>query len=254
MLESGLITVLALLMIISLIVFRLNKYKVKGILGESRVSRQLRRIQSEEYQIINNLLIKNGNFSSQIDHVIVSVYGIFVIETKNYSGWIHGSEHSEYWKQSLYRTTTKFRNPLKQNWAHIFALKAALPEYKKVIYHSIIVFTGSAELKNVYSSTPVIYDSELFGTIRNRSNRTILSIGEVKEITSKLAKINAKDKSTQKEHIYHTNYQAYQRRLKMQALICPRCGANLITRKGQYGSFYGCTNYPKCRYTQKSYD
>ena len=73
-----------------------------GAKGESRVARELRRLNPKEYIVLNDLVVKTSRGSSQIDHVVISIYGIFVIETKTYRGWIHGNENSEYWTQSIY--------------------------------------------------------------------------------------------------------------------------------------------------------
>lgn len=152
------IEILFLIAIVLLALFMLYAPKIKGYIGESRVTKQLGKLDAEDYKVYNDVLIKAGTGSSQIDHIVISVYGIFVIETKNYSGWIHGNEHSEYWTQSHYDAKTKFRNPIKQNWGHIYALKEALSGFERVNYHSIIVFAGSAELKNVSSKIPVVHD------------------------------------------------------------------------------------------------
>ena len=61
---------------------------VKGFIGEKTVASELDRLPSEEYRILNDVLISFGSGSSQIDHIVISIYGIFVIETKNYKGWI----------------------------------------------------------------------------------------------------------------------------------------------------------------------
>ena len=71
---------------------------------------------------------------------------------------------------------TLLRNPIKQNWAHIYALKEVLSSFGKVTYHPIVVFAGSAELKNVDSQTPVIYASQLFQTIMSESGIPNLDI------------------------------------------------------------------------------
>lgn len=237
--------------IILIIIIGFNRYKIKGAIGESRISAKLHRLPRGEYEVINNLLIRKGGRSSQIDHVVVSIYGIFVIETKNYSGWIHGNEHSEYWTQSIYSQKTKFRNPIRQNLGHVSALKSVLADYNNVVYNPIVVFTGSGELKNVYTETPVIYGWELFRTIRNHSGERCLSFEQVEQITHYLNEINVQDRGTKKEHVRQARNQAYRQQWKENALICPRCGAGLVVRNGQYGRFYGCPNYPKCRYTQQ---
>lgn len=90
------------------------KPKIKGYAGEKLVSSTLSfRLPKEQYRILNNILLKTDRGSTQIDHIIVSVYGIFVIETKNYTGWITGGEYSEKWTQTIYKNKTQFYNPIK---------------------------------------------------------------------------------------------------------------------------------------------
>lgn len=236
-----------LVIIIGLVVlYKLNLLKIKGAKGESRVARQLRKLNDEQYKVFNDVLIRTGTGSSQIDHIVISVYGIYVIETKNYRGWIHGN--SEYWTQSIYKEKVKFRNPIKQNWAHIYALKEVLSDFQQVTYHPIVVFTGRGELKNIVSKIPVIYDYQLFQTIMNKRGTPILTIEQVNSIANKLNEINITDKTIRKEHIRQVRNHAYKQKRLEKSLVCPRCGGNLVVRKGAYGKFYGCSNYPKCRY------
>ena len=70
--------------------------KIKGYLGEKAVSNRLSKLDQSKYKVINNLMLQVGNKTTQIDHIVVSNYGIFVIETKNYMGWIIGNEYDEY--------------------------------------------------------------------------------------------------------------------------------------------------------------
>jgi hypothetical protein len=111
----------------------------KGAVGESIISSYLSKLPENEYIIFNNIYLKIKNNSVQIDHLIVSIYGIFVIETKNYSGWIFGNDNQNYWTQVIYENKYKFRNPIKQNLAHINSLKYILSEYNNLKYFSIIV-------------------------------------------------------------------------------------------------------------------
>ena len=100
-----------------------------GCHGESIVARKLERLSSDEYVVLHDLMIsdKHGR-TTQIDHVVISRFGLFVIETKCYKGWIFGNEGNLYWTQSLYAggrgwfassEKHKFQNPIKQNWRHI---------------------------------------------------------------------------------------------------------------------------------------
>ena len=235
--------------VVLLLILRLNMPKIKGVVGESITARQLSKLDREEYRVINDVLITSHGHSSQIDHIVVSRFGIFVIETKHYKGWIHGGENSEYWTQSIYSDKFKFRNPIKQNAGHIRAVRNILREYPQAVYHPIVAFTGSAELKNAYSSVPVIYGWELRRTILGRSVTPCLSAGEVEAIAGRLSAMSEPDKAAKKNHIHHARSQAYKNERAERSLVCPRCGANLVLRRGQYGSFYGCAGYPKCRYT-----
>lgn len=100
--------------------------RVKGGAGEMVVSRRLRRLPEEEYRVFDNVILPTPRGSSQIDHLVVSVYGIFVIETKNYKGWLYGGEKSEYWTQNIYGQKYKLYNPIFQNAGHIRALRRVL--------------------------------------------------------------------------------------------------------------------------------
>lgn len=222
------------------------KAKHKGAKGESSVARKLGKLRREEYRVFNNVLLTTSWGSSQIDHVVISIYGIFVIETKNYSGWIHGNENSQNWTQTFYKKKTKFRNPVKQNWGHIYALKESLSS--KVTYHPIIVFAGSAELKNVYSNTPIIYNSQLVKTIRGNYRQPLLSIEQVKRLADKLTKSTYSNKMSNRDHVRQVRNYVAENKKKVKSNICPRCEGSLVIRTGPYGKFYGCSNFPRCKY------
>ena len=99
----------------------INNYK--GKVGEERVDSKLNPLifgKVEHRQINNLILIDNNGKSHQIDHIEIRQNGIFCIETKNYIGWIFGSENQDKWTQSLYNGKKhQFVNPLKQNKSHI---------------------------------------------------------------------------------------------------------------------------------------
>jgi hypothetical protein len=241
------ITVIGLIFAVAITSSILNHPKVRGIIGEKRVRKQLARLPQEDYRVLNDVMIKAKKGTSQIDHVVLSRHGIFVIETKNYKGWIHGNEDSEYWTQTIYRHKTRFHNPIKQNWGHIYALKEILPEFKDITYYPVIVFAGKAILKNVDVKTDVIHAEKLFETIFNRKGQQ-LGVQDIEKIFSTLVEASIKDKELRKQHVDRTKWNVKIRGLKERALICPKCGGRLIKRDGRYGEFYGCENFPKCRY------
>ncbi len=230
--------------------FGLFARRFKGVLGESRVGTRLRELPDEDFAVISDLLLPTSSGTSQIDHLVVSRSGIFVIETKNYSGWIHGNENSEYWTQTKYRSRIEFRNPVKQNWAHVFALKAVLSDLKSIVYHPIVVFVGTAELKNVYSRTPVIYGHELLRTILDASGGANLTVDQVRQIAHRLKEACIRDKHAKREHVRLAQEHTHRRRQMERVGICPKCGGSLVERSGRYGMFYGCSSYPGCTYTR----
>lgn len=119
----------------------------KGWFGERVVQGRLdNHLDKSLYRPYHDLIIPFNGTSTQIDHIYVSPYGIFVVETKNYSGWIFGSERQAKWTQVVYKKKNPFQNPLRQNDVHIKALSEllGLPEQK---FHSLIVFLGGCEFK-----------------------------------------------------------------------------------------------------------
>lgn len=228
----------------------LNATKIKGWFGEKNISSRLERLESDKYIVLNDLLVKteNGN-TSQIDHLVISIYGIFVIETKNYQGWIFGNEKSDKWTQVIYNRKNQFRNPVKQNWSHVYALKSILKDYSNLRYVPVVVFAGSAVLKNIVSNVPVIYDYEIRNFITEYPVEKCMTFEEVQRISSILQGKNIEDKEIRKAHVQNIHRTVIERQLKMENLICPRCNGELKLRNGKSGKFYGCSNYPKCRFT-----
>ena len=224
----------------------------KGKAGEDRVSFILHSL-PQEYFVIDDVIIpdqgsgNNRNITTQIDHVVVSPFGIFVIETKNYSGWIFGSEDSKQWKQSF--KTTKghfFYNPIKQNWGHTYALAERL-HLRTGLFKPIVVFLDDCEL-HVESTTPVIYLSQLKQLILEYTEE-ILSREHVAWIYNRLNELDLDGVEYEKNHIQSIEDRFIDREMKLQKGICPRCGGELKLRNGKYGRFYGCSNYPRCRFT-----
>lgn len=226
----------------------LRSPKVKGKIGEHTVNEILKSLPSPEYTIYNNLIIKNGDRTSQIDHIIVSPYGIFVIETKNYRGWIFGGENSGHWTQNIWGNKYSIPNPIHQNAGHIYALKNILG-LKTNQFISIVAFSHRADLKISVSSN-VIYFSQLRNTIKRYSD-LLLNDVTIKECNRRLSSIPQPTKGEEREHIKGTKEFIQRNRIAVANGLCPRCGGELVMRSGKYGKFYGCSNYPHCKYTHK---
>ncbi len=236
---------LLLLLIIISIILAIFEPKIKGYLGERAVANKLAKLPKQQYRIINDVMLRTNYGTTQIDHIVVSIYGIFVIETKNYKGWITGSEYAEQWTKNMYGKKYSFRNPLKQNYAHVKALeeKTNLSSDKFI---PIVVFSRNSDIK-VKVSTPVVYIHRLNREIKRYTDVRF----KVEELDTLVAMIRLSDinsKENKKQHVEQIRTQVRDNKRKISEGICPKCGGALVQRKGKYGKFIGCSNYPKCRY------
>jgi len=220
----------------------------KGKMGEISVVNRLKRLPHEDYSVINDLMLKSGNWTSQIDHVMVSRYGVFVIETKNYQGWITGGENSDSWTQNIYGHKYSLYNPVVQNESHVIAIRKALGDYSRIKMIQIVAFSGKATLRVKTHYSTVTYFRGLNKIIRSYKEE-VLTSEQVSQIYETLLHANVVDKRERRTH----NKEVRHRTLKKEAMvakgICSRCGGNLVERSGKYGRFVGCSNYPSCKYT-----
>ena len=236
------------LFILIAILIKLNEPKIKGHIGEKAVVNRLSRLPENKYTVINNLMLRTDYGTTQIDHIVVSIYGIFVIETKNYSGWITGGEFSEEWTKNMYGKKYKFRNPLKQNYSHVKALENKL-KITSDKFIPIVAFSASGTIK-VNTSKPVVYINQLKKEIEGYTELKLRE-EDIPTIVSKIRNADVTTKETAKEHIKEIQTKVSDKNVKIKNNICPKCGGNLVKRKGKYGEFLGCSNFPKCRYTVK---
>jgi predicted RNA-binding Zn-ribbon protein involved in translation (DUF1610 family) len=223
---------------------------VKGWFGELGVRLALKRLDKETFEVLHNITLKTNDATTQLDHIVVGSNGIFVIETKNYKGWIFGSEHSAQWTQTIYRSKHRFHNPVHQNYGHIKTLQTYLPGYTDPMV-SIVNFTGNSELKKIdirSERVHVIHTGDLVRTIRSY-REPVLSRSLVLAYAEHLSKANIMDRQSKKQHVAAIKLTQARKKAQTAANICPKCGEALIARCGKHGSFTGCSAYPKCRFT-----
>lgn len=184
-----------------------------GELGEYKISIQLDQL-PKECRYLDDLLIKNPKSRSgysQIDHVVISPYALFVIETKNYNGEIKGNRDDKYW---LVSKRFRLYNPILQNFGHIKALERLMIEFNTVVYVSMISFTMRCrfsidpELRKIQSNDLVVYDVELSEFIsrklirlKTESPDPLFTNDEIDHIYDILAKANISDPIMKAEHI-----------------------------------------------------
>ena len=234
-----------------------NSPALKGKYGEKMVRRTLEHLDSKEYSMFHDVYVPTKKGTSQIDHVVVSSKGVFVLETKNYAGWIFGNENNQNWTQVIFKRKEQFYNPIWQNYGHIQALKEFLGENttKNISFFSIIVFSNTATLKftEPFTKSIVIQQNQLVQTIRNLSEHSALTPAQVNIILKKLSLLQEKNRKHKRQiaklHTKQVKSQLIHNKQQVAENICPKCGNKLVVRHGKHGSFKGCSHFPKCRYT-----
>lgn len=199
----------------------------------------------KEKFVINNLLLQleNGK-SSQIDHVVINKSGVYVIETKNYSGRIYGDDSCREWMQVLNygKVKNRFYSPVKQNFTHVYVIKERLSD--SVPVHSLVVFAKSniQYINSQFVCTPWDINERI-----NRETEVPLTVDEMKNIYILLSENNTNSILNNIEHVNRI----HETQEGIENNICPRCGAILVEKSSKYGRFLGCSNYPECRFTKK---
>jgi hypothetical protein len=218
---------------------------IKGALGEFQGKLASKFFLDEKvYRSLHNVTIPAKDGTTQIDHVIVSRYGVFVVEAKNYNGWIFGGERDAQWTQSLFGKRSRFQNPLRQNYRHIAALAdfLDLPEDR---FHSVVMFWGECEIK---TKLPPNVLTEGYTSYFKSKTAMLFSDEGVEAVVDAIQK--GRLPATWKTHRQHVA----SLRERHGSNLCPKCGAALVERVAKTGanagkSFLGCSAFPKCRYT-----
>lgn len=238
--------------IVGLIAFYYSRSpSFKGACGEARVSSILRSsLNSQECFILADLILPTKGGTTQIDQIVLSSNGIFVIETKNMSGWIFGDANQSRWTQVLHRHKSQFQNPLRQNYKHIKVVQELLGIEVRQL-HNVVVFAGSAEPKTVMPKN-VLWDiRELPEYIRSKQP-LFFSKSQLQSFNVKLRSHALEDnRKTKRAHVQHLRKKAAER--KFDKSKCPRCSAKMVERTNRKSGekFLGCSRYPKCKGTRK---
>ncbi|EGR0171344.1 nuclease-related domain-containing protein [Vibrio alginolyticus] len=220
---------------------------LKGVFGEFLVNRLLSKLPESDYTLIKDVTLPTNDGTTQVDHIVVSRYGIFVVETKNMKGWIFGSARQKQWTQKIYRHSSKFQNPLHQNYKHIKALETLLGCSEEHL-HSVIVFIGDSTFKT--EMLPNITYAR--GSIRyiQQFNDVVFSDNDYARLTESINRLKLKrGVITDLKHRKHVKEVVAS---KVSSNECPRCGSEMVLRETKRGEnigkqFWGCSTFPKCR-------
>lgn len=221
----------------------------KGWIGERKVASRLK-VLARKYNgyLINDVTIPDEETgrTSQIDHILFTCYGIFVVETKNYSGYIYGNDSQSDWTQVLNygRVKNRLYNPVKQNAVHCYRLSAIINN-EKLHLASVVVFVkdngGDIQSASVYNLDDLRY-------LIQRKSAPIYDEEDVRKAYETIYYYKENKVISKKEHVQTIR----ENKTKIQQGICPRCGGQLVVRYSKDGNqFYGCSNYPECTFTKR---
>lgn len=219
-----------------------------GELGEYKINIQLDQL-PKECRYLKDILISNRYAKSgysQIDHVVITPYAIFVIETKNYSGTIYGDRSREKWS-----VNGKFpmMNPFNQNYGHIEAIKSVLENWDKIQYVSMVSFNKrckfkvNEELRKIQSNDLIVYDTEFSEFITRKINvlrlqhpEPILSNNDIQDIYNKLISANITDLQIRDMHVEKLKSQSNIETTtnKRDLSTCKECGKEVSEKVREY--------------------
>lgn len=184
-----------------------------GELGEHKINIQLDQL-PKGCKYLSDLLVTNPKSRtgySQIDHVVITPQGLFIIETKNYTGEIKGTRKDKSWTVS---NRFKMYNPFMQNYGHIQAVKSYLPDYQGSRYISLVSFTMRCrfsvdpELRKIQSDELIVYDVELSEYIQRKMSRiqaekieAVLLDSDIQKIYQALSDANITDPKIRAVHV-----------------------------------------------------
>lgn len=224
----------------------------KGVLGEFKVNLLLRLfLPKDTYHLLKNVTLPTDDGTTQIDHILVSKFGVFVMETKNMKGWIFGSPNQKQWTQKIFKYSSKFQNPIHQNYKHIKTLEKCLNINPESIF-SVIVFSGDSTFKTNMPNN-VTYAGGCIKYIKSKSIE-LLTQEQVSEVVAIIQSGRLRPSiKTNREHVAHVKKII---ELNESEKICPKCGSKMVVRESKKGAnagnkFLGCSTFPKCRVMAK---
>jgi len=216
-----------------------------GDLGEYKITIQLDQL-PKECQSISDLMLPNSKSKtgySQIDHIILTPYAIFVIETKNYAGTIYGDFERPKWS-----VNGKFplMNPFHQNYGHIKSIHALIPNVEISHFVSIVSFTRRStfkvneELRRIQSNELIVYDTELSEFITRKMNvlklttkSPLFTKEKITDMFNLLTKENILDLQIRAKHVENIKASVPLEQTSSEA-VCSICGDGVSEKVSKF--------------------
>jgi hypothetical protein len=221
-----------------------------GDIGESAFTQFAFQHLDDSYFLCSDIVLKTQTGTTQIDQIIISRFGIFVVEIKNYKGWIFGNAKAAQWTQVLTSGKYRFQNPLRQNYKHIKTLQS-LFNYREDTFKSLVVFSGQVGFKTEVPENVVRGGAAYINFIKK--HQTVLLSDDAVKKSFEHIENNRLSNEEHQAHIAKIKEQ-YSNADENNAPQCPRCTNIMILRIAKSGQnignkFWGCSRYPQCKFT-----
>lgn len=246
----------------------------KGSIGEYYTYKYLKPLKGYRRFLFNCYLPKDDGTTTELDVIMLHESGIYVFESKNYSGWIFGSENQQHWTQTLPKgkgrlQKSHFLNPIIQNKVHLKWLQNYLEDNNVPQFYSYIVFSDRCTLKDITLTSGnhhVINRYDILPAVRKNveTAENNLSKEEINTLFEKLHPLTQIDNAQKNVHVENIRQKhtpsvnaPNNEKASVSAGIktCPRCGGKMVYRTAKRGEqagnhFWGCSNFPNCRYIE----
>lgn len=242
-----------------------------GKAGERYTKDVLEPLQGYKQILSNCYFPKSDGTFTEVDLILLHESGIYVIESKNYSGWIFGHEDQQQWTQSLpgrngQAKKVRFFNPIMQNKGHLKWMKKYADIRNDIPFYSFIVFSDRCELKKITLTSGnhfVVNRRNLFQKVQETAEGadcklTRMEIDMLYKRLCPLTQVSEEQKAIHVEIVQQkkgSSPSTATETVGEKERICPRCGGKLVIRTVKRGEragkqLWGCSNFPKCRFTE----
>lgn len=207
----------------------------------------------EKFVVMNDVIVPSRTGSAQIDHVVISEYGVFVIETKNYAGILDGDASGKTWRKTLGGRAIEIRNPVMQNSSHVSALSLVLA-LKKELFVPLVALSPECVLSERLSSSlrasgvSVVPFPSVASFVASRRAR-VFSRGDVVRLCGELSRVMYRSPLARRRHLRSVARSSV--RGETDYGRCPECGGKVVLVRGKAGLFLGCSNFPSCWFSRK---
>jgi len=232
-----------------------------GIYGEEQIVYELKNSHMPLY-ILRDIYLECGELSAQIDFIVVAPKCVYILECKNLFGDIEINRNGDFIRTFQYGNWKKkegIYSPITQNERHLELIRQIISEKRGVLGKLVVDSAFSKWYRSVVvlaNPKTVLQDRYAPKTVKNQVIRGDGLIRYLKECEAQSKEVTSSEKNMKElaESFLQRHKSVrkdYTEKFREKEELCPQCGGVLVKRSGKYGEFYGCSNFPQCRYTRK---